>query len=163
MGAHLIDGEFQSDKYPTTPRGKVPLSVKDKTAQDLLWEYAQRRRSVDAEFSDDLEKALGAAGHDPVLHNWIEANANLTLWCVHVIGPDEVYAEPSHADAVRRAAELNRQTHEMVKARYPEDNTILLFAYADVWPWSREQHAQAMKEEAEQEAARKKALAEKAA
>ena len=40
MGAHLVDGEFQSDKYPTTPRGKVPLSVKDTTAQDLLWEYA---------------------------------------------------------------------------------------------------------------------------
>lgn len=65
MGAHLIDGEFQSDKYPTCPRGKVPLSVKDPTAQDLLWEYAQRRRSVDAEFSDDLETAVLAAGYRP--------------------------------------------------------------------------------------------------
>lgn len=63
MGAHLTDGEFQSDKYPTTPRGKVPLSVKDVTAQDLLWEYAQRRRAVDAEFSDDLEAALRGAGY----------------------------------------------------------------------------------------------------
>jgi hypothetical protein len=63
MGSHLIDGKFfQSDKYPTTPLGKVPLSVKDKSCQDLLWEYAQRRRSVDAEFSDDLETALLAAG-----------------------------------------------------------------------------------------------------
>lgn len=65
MGGHLIDGEFQSDKYPTTPRGKVPLSVKDVTAQDLLWAYAQRRRSVDAEFADDLESALGNAGYKP--------------------------------------------------------------------------------------------------
>lgn len=64
MGDHLIDGEFQSDKYPTTPRGKVPLSVKDKIAQDLLWEYAQRRRAVDAEFSEDLEEALLNAGFD---------------------------------------------------------------------------------------------------
>ncbi len=63
MGSHLIDGQFQSDKYPTTPRGKVPLSVGDVTAQDLLWEYAQRRRSVDAEFADDLETALRAAGY----------------------------------------------------------------------------------------------------
>jgi hypothetical protein len=62
---HLIDGEFQSDKYPTTPRGKVPLSVNDKTAQDLLWEYAQRRRSVDAEFSADLETVLRNAGYAP--------------------------------------------------------------------------------------------------
>lgn len=65
MGTHLIDGEFQSDKYPTTPRGKVPLSCKDVTAQDLLWEYAQRRRSVDAEFSADLEEALRLAGYVP--------------------------------------------------------------------------------------------------
>jgi hypothetical protein len=65
MGAHLIGGEFQSDKYPTCPLGKVPLSVKDPTAQDLLWEYAQRRRSVDAEFSDDLEAALRLAGYTP--------------------------------------------------------------------------------------------------
>ncbi|HMI85954.1 MAG TPA: hypothetical protein VK550_17775, partial [Polyangiaceae bacterium] len=62
---HLTDGEFQSDKYPTTPRGKVPLSVKDPTAQDLLWEYAQRRRSVDAEFSADLEAAVRNAGYVP--------------------------------------------------------------------------------------------------
>jgi hypothetical protein len=62
---HLIDGEFQSDKYPTCPRGKVPLSCKDPTAQDLLWEYAQRRRAVDAEFADDLEAALRNAGYEP--------------------------------------------------------------------------------------------------
>lgn len=65
MGAHLIDGMFQSDKYPECPRGKVPLSCKDKMAQDLLYEYAQRRRSVDAEFSDDLEEALRFAGYEP--------------------------------------------------------------------------------------------------
>lgn len=60
---HIVGGEFQSDKYPTTPRGKVPLSVKDKTAQDLLWEYAQRRRSIDAQFADDLERCLRNAGY----------------------------------------------------------------------------------------------------
>lgn len=65
MGAHIVDGRFQSDKYPTTPAGKVPLSVGDPTAQDLLWEYAQRRRSVDAEFSDDLEACLKAEGYVP--------------------------------------------------------------------------------------------------
>lgn len=64
MGSHLIDGKFQSDKHPTTPPGKVPLSVEDPTAQDLLWEYAQRRRSVDAELAD-LEAALRIAGYAP--------------------------------------------------------------------------------------------------
>lgn len=66
MTGHLIDGEFQSDKYPTTPRGKVPLSCKDPMAQELLWQYAQRRREeVDAEFAGDLEAALRLAGFDP--------------------------------------------------------------------------------------------------
>jgi len=66
MGAHINDnGEFQSDKYPTCPPGKVPLSVHDRTAQDLLWEYAERRRAVDEEFSDDLARALGVAGFEP--------------------------------------------------------------------------------------------------
>jgi hypothetical protein len=64
---HLIGGEFQSDKYPTCPRGKVPLSVKDETAQDLLWQYAQRRRIVDAKFAADLETALIGAGYIPQL------------------------------------------------------------------------------------------------
>lgn len=57
------DGEFQSDKYPSCPAGKVPLSTADPSAQSLLWEYAQRRRKVDAEFSADLEIALKAKGY----------------------------------------------------------------------------------------------------
>lgn len=63
MGSHInSDGEFQSDKYPTCPPGLVPLKLTDITAQDLIWEYAQRRRPVDAEFSADLETALQAKG-----------------------------------------------------------------------------------------------------
>lgn len=58
MGEHLIDGDFQSEKYPTCPRGKVPLSCKDPMAQDLLWRYAERRKAVDAEFASDLKIAL---------------------------------------------------------------------------------------------------------
>ncbi len=66
MGSHLnADGEFQSDKYPTCPAGKVPLSVRDASAQDLLWTYAGRREVVDAEFSGDLREALIAAGYQP--------------------------------------------------------------------------------------------------
>ena len=65
MGAHLIDGEFQSDKYPSCPRGKVPLSTKDPDAQDLLWTYAQRHRRRDPEFADDLMAALEKDGFNP--------------------------------------------------------------------------------------------------
>jgi hypothetical protein len=66
MRTHInADGKFQSDKYPTCPPGKIPLSVEDASAQDLLWLYAQRRRAVDPEFSSDLEFALKSAGYEP--------------------------------------------------------------------------------------------------
>lgn len=66
MTTHINnDGKFQSDKYPTCPADKVPLSVNDKSAQDLLWEYAARRQSVDAEFADDLRYRLWVVGYRP--------------------------------------------------------------------------------------------------
>lgn len=82
MGSHIVNGQFQSDKYPTCPPGKVPLSVKDTTAQDLLWEYAQRRRVVDAEFADDLETALKAAGYVP---------KGAPEWCEHCPFPKHLH------------------------------------------------------------------------
>ena len=65
MGAHIIDGQFQSDKFPDCPRGLVPFKVTDPMAQDLLWKYANRRASIDPEFSDDLRSLLIKAGYDP--------------------------------------------------------------------------------------------------
>lgn len=67
MGSHLMNGQFQSDKYPATPTGFVPLKCTDKDAQDLLWTYAQRHRARDPEFSADLEQALKNGGYKPTL------------------------------------------------------------------------------------------------
>lgn len=44
----------------------VPFKCTDPMAQDLLWEYARRRRSVDPEFADDLQEALRIKGFDPL-------------------------------------------------------------------------------------------------
>lgn len=87
----------------------------------------------------------------------IEANANRALWCVHVIGPDDLYAEPSHASAVASAEKLNRAVWSRDNA--PDDVTC--FAYADTWPWSSEAHAVALVEQAKEEADRKAALSAK--
>lgn len=65
MGTHIVDGQFKSDKYAWCPAGFVPLKVTDPMAQPVLWDYAQRRRPVDAEFSADLEVALRAKGFEP--------------------------------------------------------------------------------------------------
>ncbi len=70
MGGHINpEGLWQSDKYPTCPAGKCPLSLSDPTAQDLLWEYAQRRRHVDSEFSSDLEDCLMREGFVPPIED----------------------------------------------------------------------------------------------
>lgn len=71
----------------------------------------------------------------------IEANANLTLWCVHILGPDDVLAAPSHAAAVAHAHELNKAVFGRVGAA----DDVLCFAYAGPWPHSREAHADAVK------------------
>lgn len=106
MGAHInADGLFQSDKYPTCPAGKVPLSVKDKTAQDLLWAYAQRRRKVDAEFSDDLELALESAGYTP-------PTSQITDSCGCVFCDMDLKPRPMSIDGV-----LVGHVHETAKGR----------------------------------------------
>lgn len=83
------------------------------------------------------------------LEELIEQNANLTLWGVSVAGPDDLYAEISHAAAVSAAEKLNRDTRTLLADR---PNDILCFAYPIVWPYSAENHAQALKDQAEQEA-----------
>lgn len=129
MGHHLIDGEFQSDKYPTTPRGKVPLSCKDPTAQDLLWEYARRRRQVDAEFSDDLMEALRLQGFDgagmiydgPTRSALIDkciAAVRLAGWC-HA-GEDS-YSQGMDAGA-RHQVKACIEALEALKAKGPADH-----------------------------------------
>jgi len=75
MGSHLTDSnppKFKSDKYPDCPEGLIPFKPTDPMAQDLLWEYAQRRRSVDPEFSDDLETVLRLAGYVPEEEKQVE-------------------------------------------------------------------------------------------
>lgn len=109
MGSHLIDGEFQSDKYPMCPRGKVPLSCKDKTAQDLLWQYAQRRRVVDAEFADDLETALKLAGYAPAPPQWQPDEAMVERVKAGIRGADAEFVNGNLTydqmlDAMARAA-----------------------------------------------------------
>lgn len=65
-GEHIdADGQFRSDKYLWCKPGFVPLKITDKMAQDLLAEYAKRRKVVDLDFSADLWHCLLEAGYRP--------------------------------------------------------------------------------------------------
>lgn len=67
----------------------------------------------------------------------IEANADLVLWCVHVLGPDDVMAAPSHLAAVTRAREMNDAVFKRAGT-----HDVLCFAYAAPWPHSKASHAE---------------------
>lgn len=71
----------------------------------------------------------------------IEANADLMLWCVHILGPDDVLAAPSHDAAAVHARELNKASH----GRANSPNDILCFAYAAPWPHGADMHAEEVK------------------
>lgn len=93
---HIINGEFQSDKYPTCPPGKVPLSVKDEMTQDLLWEYAVRRFKVDQGFCQDLQTALIHNGYEPMGE-----------------GPESII--DARMDEIKKIAEENTKRPEILK------------------------------------------------
>jgi len=63
MGSHTNkDGQFQSDKYPSCPPGKFPLSFTDVKAQPLIWWYSEITQ--DEELANDLKKCLLAVGYE---------------------------------------------------------------------------------------------------
>lgn len=65
MGEHIVNGEFQSDKYPWCKPGFVPMKFTDPMSHAGLWEYARVRESEDKEFSEDLRECLLKHGYNP--------------------------------------------------------------------------------------------------
>lgn len=60
----------------------------------------------------------------------------LVLWCVHVIGPDNVFAMASEEAAQLAATELNAAFAETVRV-----TNIDCRAVAEPWPYSADSHA----------------------
>jgi hypothetical protein len=67
----------------------------------------------------------------------METNANLMKWCVHILGPDDVQAAPSHLAASYQAHEMNKLLYSRADRKCDD---ILCFAYAAPWPHSKESH-----------------------
>ena len=59
------------------------------------------------------------------------------LWCLHIIGPDDVHAAPSKAHALRAAARFNDHFEGIA-------NGVLCRAVAEPWPHSAESHAESV-------------------
>lgn len=63
------------------------------------------------------------------------------LWCVHILGPDDVIAFPDRQSAEREAATINEAMADHAARRPSDDNWPLLKAVVEAWPYSSEEHA----------------------
>lgn len=88
-------------------------------------------RQVIRHFGGDPEALLGPA-HDAL---WAAQ-----LWCVHVEGPDDVYAAASREAARKHADTLNKAIDRM--PHHPDDP--ICRAVVAVWPHSPESHAESL-------------------
>jgi hypothetical protein len=62
------------------------------------------------------------------------------LWCVNVIGPDDVHAMPSLREAMRVAQRFN--TYWMKRTEHESDKDyVMLWANVTQWPHDAEGHA----------------------
>lgn len=61
------------------------------------------------------------------------------LWCVHILGPDDVYPAPSQAEAERAVAHMKH----FWESRHPEEAAMGMVGFEAIpWPHSPESHAQ---------------------
>jgi len=67
---HLTQRGVFRDKYDWCKKGFLALKFTDPMAQDLIDEYAYRRREIDIEFTEDVFTALHNVGyHDEPIGN----------------------------------------------------------------------------------------------
>jgi hypothetical protein len=70
----------------------------------------------------------------------LDAARAKVLWCMHVLGPDDLHAARSYDDAQRMVDDL---TAHLVARGYIGGDVFILPIVA-VWPYSAQQHAAAV-------------------
>lgn len=78
------------------------------------------------------------------------ADAITTLWCIRIIGPDDLVAAPSQEAAQTMADEHNKAVRELIAARPDLVGDGLteasMQAVVELWPWSAAAHAEDLKD-----------------
>lgn len=96
-------------------------------------------------FRQVIEKL--AADNGGTVPNWLlDFGAPPLLWCVHVLGPDDIIAMPSKERADLHAAKINKSVGRQWEEGDPEINAIV-----EPWPYSPETHEKALFEVLEAE------------
>lgn len=72
-----------------------------------------------------------------------EKTTNETLWCVHIPGPDDLYAAVNRGEAQRHADALNRAIRRYFEQNPRTENDASeesMTALVIPWPWDTESH-----------------------
>lgn len=67
-----------------------------------------------------------------------------SLWCCHVIGPDDVHAAPDYETALRWAVMLNRVMASIEPSPLDDPNMPLCVAQVEPWAGDSASHAAAL-------------------
>jgi hypothetical protein len=77
--------------------------------------------------------------------------AEETLWCVHVLGPDDMVPTACREHAVNLAAHIS-DTEKRFNAGYPDDQWVMFTPMIEVWTGPAHQHAHWLKRRGERNA-----------
>lgn len=69
------------------------------------------------------------------------------LWCVHVLGPDDLYPCRTKAHAVLMAEDINAKLRQWANDKpdvAADPNTPSISAVVKPWPWSASEHAKGL-------------------
>lgn len=69
---------------------------------------------------------------------WVRKQRGLVLWCMHILGMDEVHAARDYDHACEMVADLSSS----VFGKLPPSDDILVLPIVAPWPWDREAHAE---------------------
>lgn len=132
-------GPINTPLYTAPPAPAKPMT--DEEIDKLPWGPHEGNPITFAEGLRDFARAIEA-------HHGITAAPVTTLWCIHIPGPDELYAAPSKADAEHMAALHNAAMAEFFEKQCPQIHTPIesVQAVAIPWPHDTQSHADQMRE-----------------
>ncbi|KMO18870.1 hypothetical protein [Methylobacterium indicum] len=152
--SEMDDGRFEPAEAPQPPSstpGEVERLVD--ALSNAAWEMGHSSSIATKEQMTVVRDALRTARTALLSHISTAGRGEGAgdLWCVHILGPDDVYAAPDLMTAVRWAQTMNRvadRAEQKIANRQgrplTDDERVLCYANVVAWPRSAADHAGAL-------------------
>ncbi|RVT91372.1 hypothetical protein EOD42_22215 [Rhodovarius crocodyli] len=145
LGRTDVEGTIDGTPFHLrSRRGQFVLGVGSEAENDPAFRLSRPHFPVPADIRwptpDEMDRALAQGVHhfrQWRRHHYQESQRAKLLWCVNVLGPDDVHAAENFEHAVWLCNQHNQFNSAINKA----EHDILLLAIVIPWPWDREAHA----------------------